>query len=90
MDAEGSSETDADTRLLVGAEDEAFLAQLEDRGQVWSPRRLVGIGTAHKPVFAPGARWSYSNTGYIVLGLMVEAVTGRPSRPSSGSGSSSR
>src|SRR2546423_1669031 len=25
---------------------------------------------------APGAGWSYSNTGYIVLGLIVEAATG--------------
>ena len=43
---------------------------------MWTPRQLIAIGTAHKPVFRPGARWSYSNTGYIALGLTVEAVTG--------------
>lgn len=27
--------------------------------------------------FPPGARWSYSNTGYVMLGLLVRRVTGR-------------
>ena len=48
------------------------------------PRSLKGldaardraIATAHKPRFAPGAGWSYSDTNYYVLGLIVEAATG--------------
>jgi D-alanyl-D-alanine carboxypeptidase len=58
------------------AEDKAFLAQLDNRRKIWAPRSLIALGTAHKPVFRPGDRWGYSNTGYIALGLMVEAATG--------------
>lgn len=28
--------------------------------------------------FEPGTKWNYSNSGYIVLGAIVEAVTGKP------------
>ncbi|HEY3021136.1 MAG TPA: serine hydrolase domain-containing protein [Solirubrobacteraceae bacterium] len=47
-----------------------------DLGYVWTPRALVGVATKHPARFKPGAGWSYSNTGYIVLGLVVEAATG--------------
>jgi D-alanyl-D-alanine carboxypeptidase len=42
----------------------------------WSPRQLVGMGVSHKPLFAPGAGWSYSNTNYVVAQLIVERATG--------------
>lgn len=58
------------------AEDKVFGGQLANVRKVWAPRRLVALATAHKPLFAPGARWSYSNTGYILLGLIVEKATG--------------
>jgi D-alanyl-D-alanine carboxypeptidase len=45
--------------------------------RVWAPRELVGIATAHPPLFPPGTSWSYSNTNYILLGLVVETATGR-------------
>jgi D-alanyl-D-alanine carboxypeptidase len=44
----------------------------------WKPRELVAISTAHKPKFAPGAGWSYCNTCYILLGLIIEKATGNP------------
>jgi D-alanyl-D-alanine carboxypeptidase len=44
-------------------------------GYVWTPRRLVALSTSHKPLFAPGTRFSYSNTNYILLGLIIEAAT---------------
>ena len=40
------------------------------------PRELVAIATGHKPLFAPGTEFSYSNTNYILAGMLVERVTG--------------
>jgi D-alanyl-D-alanine carboxypeptidase len=44
----------------------------------YEPRDLLDLGLSHKAVFAPGTGWSYSNTNYAVLGLLVQKVTGRP------------
>ena len=44
----------------------------------FQPRELVAIATGHKPLFAPGTQFSYSNTNYILAGLLVERVTGQP------------
>jgi D-alanyl-D-alanine carboxypeptidase len=51
--------------------------RIANPGREWSPRELVAIATSHPPLFAPGTSWAYSNTNYVVLGLVVEAVTGR-------------
>jgi D-alanyl-D-alanine carboxypeptidase len=60
-------------------EDETFIRRvLANRRKTWQPRELVAIATARQPLFAPGARWSYSNTGWILLGLIVEAASGNP------------
>ena len=47
-------------------------------GHVWTPRALVRIALSNEPLSAPGAAYHYSNTNYVLLGLMVQAVTGRP------------
>jgi D-alanyl-D-alanine carboxypeptidase len=44
----------------------------------WKPRQLVEIAVSHEPEFAPGAGWSYCNTCYALLGLIVEKATGHP------------
>jgi D-alanyl-D-alanine carboxypeptidase len=43
----------------------------------WSPQELVAEALQHSRRFAPGApgRWAYSNTNYILLGLIIEQVT---------------
>ena len=53
-------------------------ARLENPRREWSPRELVAIATSHPALFAPGRGWSYSNTNYVLAGLVVEAVTGKP------------
>lgn len=41
----------------------------------FDPRLLVAWAVAHKPYFAPNEGYRYSNTNYLLLGLIVEAVT---------------
>jgi len=53
-------------------------AVLADPYRYWSPQELVAVGTAHPPAFAPGQGLAYSNTGYILIGLVLEKVTGQP------------
>jgi D-alanyl-D-alanine carboxypeptidase len=45
-----------------------------------SPIDLVHHGVANGPQFRPGQRWSYSNTDYALVQMIVEAVTHRPLR----------
>lgn len=42
------------------------------------PRELVAMATSRPLDFPPGTKWSYSNTNYIVIGLLIEKVTGAP------------
>jgi D-alanyl-D-alanine carboxypeptidase len=45
---------------------------------VWTPQQLVSLGTALPPYFPPGGGWKYSNTNYILLGLVIQSVTSQP------------
>jgi D-alanyl-D-alanine carboxypeptidase len=42
----------------------------------WTQRRLVEIGAEAPPTFPPGQGWSYSDTGYVLLGMIIARVTG--------------
>ncbi|MYR94479.1 MULTISPECIES: serine hydrolase domain-containing protein [unclassified Streptomyces] len=42
------------------------------------PHDLLEAALAHPAKFAPGAKWEYSNTNYLLAGLLVERVTERP------------
>lgn len=44
----------------------------------YDARDLVNLALAHPPTFAPGTGWSYSNTGYLLAGMLIEKVTGHP------------
>ena len=50
--------------------------QRHDWGYVYTPKEVVARAVRHAPLFAPGTRWSYSNTNYLVAGMVIEAVTG--------------
>ncbi|MEU6660754.1 serine hydrolase domain-containing protein [Streptomyces sp. NPDC046821] len=49
---------------------------LKHRYDTWTPAELVRIAMSHKPDFAPGTSWSYSNTNYVLAGMVVGKVTG--------------
>lgn len=51
---------------------------LKYRYDTWTPRQLVEIAMTHEPDFAPGTSWNYSNTNYVLAGMVIEKVTGRP------------
>lgn len=38
---------------------------------------LLRMAYELKPEFAPGSRWNYSNTGYVLLGILVRKASGR-------------
>lgn len=42
------------------------------------PAVLLAAAARHPADFCPGEAWSYSNTGYVLLGQILEAVEGRP------------
>ena len=39
---------------------------------------IVGFVKQDTLDFAPGTKWSYSNTGYVLLGMVVEKASGKP------------
>ena len=45
--------------------------------KVWKPAELVSYLLDEKPPFEAGKGWDYSDTNYIVLGMIIEKVTGR-------------
>jgi CubicO group peptidase (beta-lactamase class C family) len=47
-------------------------------GRVWDPEELLAIGLAQPPAFPPGEGFLYSNTNYVLLGLIIEQLTGVP------------
>ena len=55
----------AATRIAVGA-------------SAFTPEEVLGFVTGREPLFESGTAWAYSDTGYILLGLVIEKATGRP------------
>ncbi|MEU8773971.1 serine hydrolase domain-containing protein [Streptomyces sp. NPDC048606] len=49
----------------------------EFRHRTIAPTELIRFGLARPQVNEPGAKWSYSNTNYIVLGEILREVTGQ-------------
>ncbi len=48
------------------------------RYQTYKPQALVADALKHGQQFKPGSQYSYSNTNFVVLGMLVEHITGKP------------
>jgi len=51
---------------------------LADTSREWTPEESIGLGFSGVLDFDPGSTFVYSNTNYIMLGVLVEEVTGLP------------
>jgi D-alanyl-D-alanine carboxypeptidase len=47
-------------------------------GETFTPERLVELGLALPTLFPPGTGWAYSNTNTVLLGMVIQQVTGEP------------
>jgi D-alanyl-D-alanine carboxypeptidase len=60
-------------------EDEQWVKEWSsDRDRIWEPEELAQIGIKESPLFEPGTEWFYSNTNYVLLGLVLQQATGEP------------
>lgn len=48
-----------------------------DPMKVWTPEERLAFLFDEKPAFEAGKGWDYSDTNYIVLGMIIERVTGK-------------
>jgi CubicO group peptidase (beta-lactamase class C family) len=56
-----------------------FLAAISaDPFRQWTADELIEIGLSIPRLFAPGANWDYSHTGYVILGQALERIGGAP------------
>lgn len=57
----------------------AFLLEfLVDPNRTWTPLELLDHAAQLDPVGMPGGGFHYSDTGYVMLGLMIEELEGQP------------
>ncbi|GIG61573.1 D-Ala-D-Ala carboxypeptidase [Longispora fulva] len=59
------------------SEEDQFNVRLDSEpGHAWQPDELLAIAFAQPPYFPPGGGFHYSNTNTVLLGLIIEKLTG--------------
>ena len=73
------------TSGLLDYEDLMAAAEKRKGASIWTPSHQIQDAEVLELLkqektgrFAPGTQWSYSNSGYVVLGLVVARVAGKP------------
>ncbi|MDC0710980.1 serine hydrolase [Stigmatella sp. ncwal1] len=57
----------------------AFRAESSSHlGRTWTFDELIALGAAESPALPPGTGWNYANTNYLLVGFIIERVTGTP------------
>jgi len=63
--------------LFNYSDDDAFSKKMSVETNIfWTPQQLIEISFQNKPNFLPGEKASYSNTNSILLGMIIEKLTG--------------
>ncbi|MGB3363819.1 MAG: serine hydrolase domain-containing protein [Thermodesulfobacteriota bacterium] len=58
-------------------EDNNFVLELiQNLLRKWAPQELVDVADSNLPYFTPDGGWHYSNTNTVILGMIIEQVTG--------------
>ncbi|RPK80449.1 MULTISPECIES: serine hydrolase domain-containing protein [Streptomyces] len=47
-----------------------------NRWNAHEPEELVALAMRHEPAFPAGTDWEYSNTNYVLAGMIIEKITG--------------
>jgi len=53
-----------------------FTAMVTDPTRIWQPEELIQVAFANDFYFSPGTDFHYSNTNTVILGLLIEKLTG--------------
>ncbi len=62
-----------------GIKDFADLADSEtERSKDYTKAQIIALVSGAPLEFRPGEKWNYSNTGYFLLGMIIERVSGKP------------
>ena len=56
--------------------DNWVIPSLAQPDKVFTPTELVNLALAVGPLSEPGTEWSYANTNYVLLGMVIEKVMG--------------
>jgi CubicO group peptidase (beta-lactamase class C family) len=68
----------ADYELLMERQERSGVARWSEQNQIRDTEVLGLLERENNTQFAPGTRWSYSNSAYVLLGLVVTKVSGKP------------